>query len=93
MPQVPFPVLSFLLCGCLRDFYAVVAWFVFWVVLALGIVQFVVLAMHGRVNDEVKKLSADLTQIFGSFWRSSLSYATKDRFPSVRTRMSTQGKN
>lgn len=40
--------------------YAVVASFVFSILLALGAVQFVVLTVNGRINGEVKTLSADL---------------------------------
>lgn len=42
--------------------FAIAAWFVFWVVVVLAIVQFAVLAVDGRTNAEVKNLSANLIQ-------------------------------
>lgn len=42
--------------------FAIVAWFVFWVLLALGCAQFVIVATNGKTHDEVKTLSANLTQ-------------------------------
>jgi hypothetical protein len=42
--------------------FAVVAWFVFWIVLLLALMQFVVVALQGRVNDGVKTLSLNLIQ-------------------------------
>jgi len=42
--------------------FAVVAWVVLWVVLVLGLVQFVVIAINGRVNEELKTFSLGLIQ-------------------------------
>jgi hypothetical protein len=42
--------------------FAFAAWFVFWVILALGLAQFVVLLVSGRVNDELKSFSLNLVQ-------------------------------
>lgn len=42
--------------------FAVVAWFVLWLVFAIGAVQFVVFAVNGRVNDELKGFSLSLVQ-------------------------------
>jgi len=42
--------------------YSIVAWFVFWIILLLGLVQFVVLAIAGRLNDELKSFSFSLVQ-------------------------------
>ncbi|MBI1328594.1 MAG: DUF4389 domain-containing protein [Alphaproteobacteria bacterium] len=55
-PGHSFPVVRF--------FYAfgfgIVAWLVFWVAVVLGIVQFVVVAINGRVNEELRSFSASL---------------------------------
>jgi hypothetical protein len=57
-PHPPFPAVRvFYAIG-----YAVVAWFVFWVLLALGVVQFVSFAVNGKINEEVRTLSSNLTQ-------------------------------
>ncbi len=56
--RVPFPVVRLLYAIG----FAVVAWFVFWIVLALALMQFVIVALQGRVNEEVKKLSLNLIQ-------------------------------
>ncbi len=54
----PFPVA--------RMFYAIgfafVAWVVLWFVFVIGVVQFAVLAVNGRVNDELKGFSLSLVQ-------------------------------
>ena len=54
----PFPIA--------RMFYAIgfafVAWVVLWFVFVIGIVQFAVLAVNGRVNDELKGFSLSLVQ-------------------------------
>ncbi len=42
--------------------FALVAWFVFWIILALTLMQFVIVALQGRTNDEIKKLSLNLIQ-------------------------------
>ncbi len=56
--KIPFPVV--------RLFYAiafaVAAWFVFWIALLLGVAQFVVVLVTGRVNDELKGFSLNLVQ-------------------------------
>ena len=47
--------------------FAAVAWFVFWIVVLLAILQFVATAIAGHVNDELKGISrsvvAYLTQL------------------------------
>ena len=40
--------------------FGVVAWFVFWITVLLALAQFVVVAINGRVNDELKTFSANL---------------------------------
>ncbi len=42
--------------------YAFLAWFVLWVALVLGAVQFVVFVMNGKVNEELKNFSLSLVQ-------------------------------
>lgn len=42
--------------------FAVVAWFVFWIALILALTQFIVVAINGRVNDELKAFSQNLIQ-------------------------------
>jgi hypothetical protein len=58
VPHSPFPAVRLFYAIA----YAVVAWFVFWVLLALGVVQFVVFAVNGRINAELKTLTANLAQ-------------------------------
>ena len=56
--RAPFPAV--------RLFYAigfgVVAWFVFWITLLLALIQFVVVAINGKVNDELKTFTLNLVQ-------------------------------
>lgn len=42
--------------------YGFVAWFVFWILLLLGLVQFLMLALSGRVNEELRHFSVNLAQ-------------------------------
>ena len=42
--------------------FAVVAWFVFWITLILALVQFVVVAINGKVNEELKSFTVNLIQ-------------------------------
>jgi uncharacterized membrane protein YeiB len=42
--------------------FGIVAWFVFWILLLLGIVQFVMLALSSRVNEELRRFSVNLAQ-------------------------------
>ncbi len=42
--------------------FAVVAWFVFWVVVLLAVLQFVATAIAGHVNDELKGISRSVIQ-------------------------------
>jgi len=42
--------------------YAVIAWFVFWLVLILGLFQFVVILANGRSNAELKAFNFSLVQ-------------------------------
>jgi hypothetical protein len=42
--------------------FAFVAWFVFWILLLMGLVQFLMLALSGRVNEELRHFSVNLVQ-------------------------------
>jgi Domain of unknown function (DUF4389) len=42
--------------------FAILAWFVLWILFAIGVVQFIVLAINGKVNDELKAFSVNLVQ-------------------------------
>lgn len=42
--------------------FGIVAWFVFWIAILLALVQYVVVAINGRVNDELKHFSQNLVQ-------------------------------
>ena len=54
----PFPVVRLLYAIG----FAVVAGFVFWIVVWLAVLQFVVVAVKGKLNDEIKSLSLNLVQ-------------------------------
>ena len=42
--------------------FAILAWVVLWVAIVVGVVQFVVFAVNGRANDELKSLAQNLVQ-------------------------------
>jgi hypothetical protein len=42
--------------------FAIVAWFVFWLTLLLGLVQFIMLAVSGRWNEELRQFCLNLVQ-------------------------------
>jgi len=42
--------------------FAVIAWFVFWLIIILGALQFVVLLVNGRTNQELKDFNFSLVQ-------------------------------
>ncbi|HEY0282409.1 MAG TPA: DUF4389 domain-containing protein [Rhizomicrobium sp.] len=56
--RLPFPVVRLLYAIG----FAVVAWFVFWIVLLLAVLQFVIVAIQGKQNGELKGLSLNLVQ-------------------------------
>lgn len=56
--RVPFPVVRLVYAIG----FAVVAWFVFPIILALSVMQYVIVALQGRVNEDVKRLSSNLIQ-------------------------------
>lgn len=42
--------------------YAIIAWFVLQIIFLLALIQFVVFAINGRVNEELKSFSTNLVQ-------------------------------
>ncbi len=56
--RLPFPAVRLLYAIG----FAVVAWFVFWIVLLLALFQFVVVGVKGKQNDELRSLSLNLVQ-------------------------------
>ncbi len=42
--------------------FAFVAWLVFWVILALALIQFVMTGVNGHVHEEIKRFSSSLIQ-------------------------------
>lgn len=56
--RAPFPAVRLLYALA----FAVIAWFVIHIVFAVAFVQFVVVAVTGRVNDELKGFSFSLVQ-------------------------------
>ena len=42
--------------------FAIIAWFVLWIIFALAVIQFVVFAIDGRLNEELKNFSFGLVQ-------------------------------
>jgi hypothetical protein len=67
-PHLPFPGLR-LVYSLL---FALVAWFVFWIALFVGLLQFVVVAINGQTSDELKRLSVNVLQYLGDL----LAYIT-----------------
>jgi len=57
-PRSPFPVVRLLYALG----YAVIAWFVFWLVLILGLFQFVAILLNGESNAELKAFNFSLVQ-------------------------------
>ncbi len=56
--RAPFPVARLLYAIG----FAFLAWVVLWITMILGLVQFVVVAINGRVNEELKGFSLGLVQ-------------------------------
>ena len=42
--------------------FAIIAWFVLWITFLLAVVQFVMFAINGKLNDELKNFSFSLVQ-------------------------------
>jgi hypothetical protein len=68
--------------------FAFLAWVVLWIVFVLAAVQFVVLVINGRSNDEIKRFSLNLLQYlfellaFVTFARDDLPFPVGP-FPKV----------
>jgi len=56
--RMPFPAIRLLYAIG----FAVIAWFAFWLVLAVAILQLVVIAIDGKANSEIKDFSFRLVQ-------------------------------
>ncbi|MGN6150037.1 MAG: DUF4389 domain-containing protein [Rhizomicrobium sp.] len=54
----PFPAVRLVYAFC----YGVLAYFVMMILFGLGVIQFILLAINGRVNEELKSFSANLVQ-------------------------------
>ena len=54
----PFPVTRLIYAAG----FALIAWFVFWAILILGLLQFVVILMNGRTNEELKDFNFSMVQ-------------------------------
>ncbi|MEJ0028473.1 MAG: DUF4389 domain-containing protein [Rhizomicrobium sp.] len=57
-PHPPFPVVRLLYAFG----YGLIAWFVLHVIFLLAVIQFVMIAINGRVHDEIKSFCATLIQ-------------------------------
>jgi hypothetical protein len=57
-PHPPFPAVRLVYALC----YGILAYFVLMILFGLGVIQFVLLAINGRVNEELKSFSANLVQ-------------------------------
>ncbi len=57
-PHPPFPVIRLLYAFG----FAVIAWVVFWLIIILGALQFIVLLINGRANQELKDFNFSLVQ-------------------------------
>lgn len=67
-PHPPFPAARLLFAIG----YGFIAWFVLHVIFVLAVVQFVMVAINGRVHDEIKSFSASLIE----YERELLAYIT-----------------
>lgn len=56
--RAPFPAIRLLYAIG----FAIVAWFVFWITVLLALVQFIVVAINGKVNDELRTFTINLIQ-------------------------------
>ena len=63
--------------------FGVVAWFVFWITLILALAQFVVVAINGKVNDELKVFTLNLIQYLWELLAFITFVRTSSRSPSA----------
>jgi hypothetical protein len=54
----PFPAIRLVYAFC----YGILAYFVMMILFGLAVIQFILLAVNGRVNEELKSFSANLVQ-------------------------------
>ncbi|HWA91738.1 MAG TPA: DUF4389 domain-containing protein [Rhizomicrobium sp.] len=45
--------------------FAIIAWFVLWILFFVGLIQFAVVAVNGHANDELKRFSLSLVRYVG----------------------------
>ena len=57
-PKPPFPAARLLY----SVLYGIIAWFVLWITFLLVLVQFIVIAVNGRANDELRNITASLAE-------------------------------
>jgi hypothetical protein len=69
--RAPFPAVRLIYAIA----YGLVGWFVLHLVFALALVQFIVVALKGRANDELKAFSLNLIQYLGEI----LAFVTQVR--------------
>jgi uncharacterized protein DUF4389 len=69
--RAPFPIVRLLYAAL----FAVVAWFVFWALLAVGAVQFFMVAISGRPNEELRNFALNL----GEYLSELLAFITFGR--------------
>lgn len=54
----PFPAVRLLYAFA----YSILAWFTFWIVLLLALIQFVTILVNGKINEELRHFSVNLVQ-------------------------------
>src|SRR5579885_1853008 len=57
-PRPPFPAARFLY----SILYGIIAWFVLWITFLLVVVQFIVIAVNARANEELRNITASLAE-------------------------------
>lgn len=75
--RAPFPVVRLFYAFA----YGIVAWFVMHLIVALAIVQFVFVAITGRLNDELKSFSFSLVQYLWELLAFVTFVADEQPFP------------
>jgi hypothetical protein len=61
--------------------FAIVAWVVFWLILVLALAQFVVVAINGKVNEELKTFGSSLVQYLWELLAFITFYRDAQPFP------------
>lgn len=73
----PFPVVRFFYALG----FALLAWMVFWALVLLALIQFVVLLVTGRVNDELKTFNLRLLQYLWELFAFIIFVRDDEPFP------------